>query len=124
MSKNIEALAKDIYEWCYKSGMWDFNIIYFDGKAWANFEEWGEDKGRKIGESLYEYENKNPLEYFEYANPDTLSMSFEGSMYHLVNYYFEDRFLSKLKGRFDKLFEKHGYYYEQGHAWNLSVYEL
>lgn len=56
--------------------------------------------------------------YFEYANDETVSMSFEGSLYHLMNYGTNRRLLDK----FDKLFSKHKCYYELGYAWSLSVY--
>lgn len=75
-----------------------------------------------FAEDLYEYEDKDPCDYFEYANPDTLSMSFEGSLNHVLNGY--TRGWVKLEEQFGKLFEKYGLYYEMGHAWNLSAYEI
>lgn len=121
MSK-YAALAKDIYDWCIANDLWGDNTIYFDGKAWSNSDEWGGVRGIKIAEDLYEYENKNPEDYFEYANPETLSMSFEGSLNHMLNGYYSNS--SKLESEFDKLFEKYGLYYEFGHSWNLAAYEL
>ena len=120
-SKN-ESLAKDIYKWCKKKRLWGDNCIYFDGKAWASWSEWHGENGKKINENLYEYENKNPKDYFEYANPDTVSMSFEGPLNHVLNGYVYG--WVKLESEFSKLFEKYGYYYELGYAWSLSAYEL
>ena len=121
INKN-ESLAIDIYQWCKKHNLWGDNIIYFDRKAWANFDWWSGELGKKINENLYEYEHKNPKDYFEYANPKTLSMSFEGPLYHVINGYTSG--CSKRISELEKLFNKYGYYYEQGHAWNLSAYEL
>ena len=118
----MEALAREIYDWCMKKNLWGDSCIYFGGKAWASWSKWADVKGKKIGDSLYEYENKNPKDYFEYANPDTLSMSFEGALNHVLNAYVPG--WVKLEDEFSKLFNKHGYYYEMGHAWNLSAYEL
>ena len=120
-SKN-ESLAKDIYKWCKKKRLWGDNCIYFDGKAWASWSEWHGENGKKINENLYEYENKNPKDYFEYANPDTVSMSFEGPLNHVLTGYVYG--WVKLESEFSKLFEKYGYYYELGYAWSLSAYEL
>lgn len=120
MSK-YAALAKDIYKWCKKKNLWGDNIIYFDGKAWSSSETWGKEQGKKIAEDLYEYEGCNPKNYFEFANPDTLSMSFEGSLNHVLNGYVSG--WSKLEIEFGNIFAKHGCYYELGHAWNLSAYE-
>lgn len=117
-----ESLAIEIYNWCKKHHLWGDNTIYFDGKAWSSSAEWDLDKGKKIDEDLYEYENKNPKDIFEYANPETLSMSFEGPLYHVLNGYVKG--WTKLEAQLQKMFEKHGYYYEMGHAWNLSAYEL
>ena len=115
-------LAIDIYKWCKKHDLWGDNIIYFDGVAWSNGETWSGEKGKRIDEDLYEYENRNPSDYFEYANPETLSMSFEGSLNYVLNGYTRDS--GKLETEFMKLFEKYGLYYELGHAWNLSAYEI
>lgn len=117
-----ESLAKDIYKWCKKRGLWGDNIIYFDGKAWAAFDDWHGVKGKQIDVDLYEYEDRNPLDYFEYANPKTVSMSFEGPLYEVLNAYTHG--WVKLESEFGKLFEKYGLFYEMGHAWNLAAYEI
>lgn len=119
---NKKKLAIDIYNWCKKHDLWGDNVIYFDGIAWASWPDWHGEFGKKIDEDLYEYENRNPLDYFEYANPDTLSMSFEGPLNHVLNGYTHG--WVKLEHEFSKLFEKYGWYYELGHAWNLSAYEI
>lgn len=121
--KKAEALAKDIYNWCQKKGLWGDNIIYFNGKAWSSSKEWNGVQGKSIGDDLYEYEDKNPRDYFEYVNdPNILSMSFEGPLNHVLNAYV--RGWVKLESEFMKLFEKYGLYYEMGNAWNLSAYEI
>lgn len=122
MKSKMELLAKDIYDWCVKNDLWGDNIIYFNGKAWSSSVTWGVDKGKKIEDELYEYENRNPLDYFEYANPKTLSMSFEGSLNHVLNGYTHGWI--KLEEEFSKLFTKYGLYYEMGYAWSLSAYEI
>lgn len=118
----MEMLAQDIYDWCIKNDLWGDNCIYFNGKAWASWDEWSGEKGKKIGDMLYEYEDKNPKDYFEYANPDTLSMSFEGALNHVLNGYVHG--WTKLEEEFSNLFQKYNVYYEMGHAWNLSAYEI
>lgn len=122
MDNKNERLAIDIYNFCKKKGLWGDNCIYFDGIAWASWPDWHGVTGKKIDKDLYQYDNKNPRDYFEYANPDTLSMSFEGPLYEVLNAYVNG--WVKLEAQFLKLFEKYGYYYELGHAWNLSAYEI
>jgi hypothetical protein len=122
MENKMELLAKDIYKWCLKNGLWGDNIIYFDGKAWSSSSEWAGIHGKQIAENLYEYEGKNPKDYFEYANPETLSMSFEGPLYEVLNAYRSG--WVRLEAQFAKLFEKYGLYYEMGYSWSLSAYEI
>ena len=117
-----ESLARDIYNFCKEHHLWGDNCIYFDGKAWASWPDWHGVVGKRIDEDLYEYENKNPLKYFEYGNTNTLSMSFEGPLYSVLNGYVRGGY--KLEEKLQKLFEKYGWYFEYGHAWNLSAYEL
>ena len=118
----MERLARDIYNWCIKYDLWGDNCIYFNGKAWASWDEWHGEEGKKIGKDLFEYEDRNPRDYFEYANPDTLSMSFEGSLNLVLNGYVSG--WTKLEEEFRELFNKYNMYYEMGHAWNLSAYEI
>lgn len=122
MENNMEALARDIYNWCIKKGLWGDNILYFNGKAWSSSSEWSGVMGKQIAEKLYEYEGKNPKDYFEYANPDTLSMSFEGALHDVLNAYVPG--WTKLEQQFSKLFKKYGLYYEMGYAWSLSAYKI
>ena len=122
MKNKNESLAYDIYNWCKKHGLWGDNTIYFNGKALSSSAKWGNEVGKEIYPDLFEYENKNPKHYFEYANPKTLSMSFEGELYYVLNAYV--RGWVKREEELNKLFEKYGYYFEMGHAWNLSAFEL
>lgn len=118
----MERLARDIYDWCIKNDLWEDNCIYFNGKAWASWDTWSCEHGKEIEKDLFEYEDRNPVHYFEYANPETLSMSFEGALNHVLNGYVQG--WTKLEEEFGKLFEKYNMYYEMGHAWNLSAYEI
>ena len=120
MSK-YAALAKDIYDWCKANDLWDDNCIYFDGRAWASWKEWGDVKGNQIYDDLYEYADKNPADYFELVNPDTLSMSFEGPLNHVLNAYVPN--WEELESEFIKIFSRYECFYEMGDGWNLAVYE-
>lgn len=121
-NNKFENLARDIYDWCIKHDLWGDNIIYFNGKAWSSSSEWGGIDGKKIGDELYEYADKNPCDYFEYGNPDILSMSFEGPLNHVLNAYVPG--WVRLEEEFSNLFKKYGLYYEFGYSWSLSAYEI
>ena len=114
-------LAIDIYEWCYRHDLWGDNTIYFDGKAWTNMETWRGVQGRKIAEDLYEYDNKNPRDYFE-GGSTLCSMSFEGPLYYVLNGCTGG--WVKLSEQFYKLFEKYGLVFEMYNSWNGNSYKI
>ena len=119
----FEKLAFEIIDWCKERELWGDSSIYFNGKALSTWNNWEGEEGSKIAEDVYEYTDKNPLYYFQYAKPETLSMSFEGPLYMILNAYWENKTWLSWYEEFNALFERHGYYFEQGSAWNLSVCE-
>ena len=122
MDNRNEMLAVDIYQWCKKKGLWGDNCIYYDGIALASWPDWHGVAGKRIAEDLYKYDSKSPLDYIRYANPDTITMSFEGPLNHVLNGYVSG--WVKLENEFSKLFEKHGLYFEMGYSWSLAADEL
>ena len=121
MNRN-ESLARDIYEWCKSKDVWMDCIIYFNGKAWSSSKTWGGENGVEIDNELYEYAERNPLDFVEYANTETITMTFEGGLYHILNGYTAGWI--KLEDEFKNIFEKYGFYSEMGYAWSLAAYEL
>lgn len=121
MENKMELLAKDIYKWCMKKNLWDDNIVYFNGKAWSSSSEWSGVNGKEIGDRLYEYENKNPRDYFP-GGGSVLSMSFEGSLNHVLNAYVPG--WTKLENEFYKLFDKYGLVFELYNSWNGNAYKI
>lgn len=66
-------------------------------------------------------------DYVEYFNDDTITMTFEGNLYELLNGYWDNEFndtYQKMYDDFGKIFEKYGLYYELGYAWSLAAYEM
>lgn len=120
---SYKRLAFKIIDFCMDNGLWQDTTVYVDGYAFTDRKEWDGINGIMVEPNLFKYWNKNPLDYFEYANPNTVSMSFEGPLYRVINCYFENENWFKLYDEFCAIFDKYGMYFEQGHAWNLSVYE-
>lgn len=61
------------------------------------------------------------MKFSEYAHKDAPYISFDGSyVYSLLNYG-EDGW--KWQDMFMQFLKNMGFYYEQGHAWNMSIYE-
>ena len=120
----MKKLAKEIYLYCRQNHLWGDNIIYFNGKAWSSYDEWSGVQGKEIAPELYEYENRNPRDYIEYSNPDTITMSFEGPLHTALNYGFEFSAYADVEEELQEIFGKYGLYWEQGYSWSLAGYEL
>jgi hypothetical protein len=102
-------IAKKIEAFCKKHDLLTDTRIYFNKKCW-NYNSSG---------------NKTVLEdivgsdYFDYANDDTISMTFEGGLYHVMNYGSWD-----VREAFQDMIAEYGYYAELGNAWNLALYKI
>lgn len=71
------------------------------------------------GTVYYDCGEFDVTECVEYNNPESITMTFEGTLYHLINYASE--------GTWDRLMEigaNYGQYPEQGHAWSLAFYNI
>lgn len=120
--KQKEQLATEIFEWLVKHEMWVDVAIYFNGKRWSTSNH-KDCMDFCYNEHKYFEDEADPRDYFEYVNePNILFMSFEGPLYHVLNAYVPG--WVKLEDEFRKIFEKYGVYYEMGHAWNLTCYEM
>ncbi len=64
----------------------------------------------------------DPKQYLEYCG-DFMSMSFEGPLYDIFNYWSDENSNEIIK-KIDAIFEKYGKYKDFGNAWNLSLYDL
>lgn len=118
--KQREELATEIFNWLVDNELWVDICIYFNGKRWSTDDNC---KEFCYNERRYFEDIADPKDYFEYVNePNILSMSFEGPLYEVLNGYI--RGCDKLEEQLRNIFEKYGLYYELGHAWNLSAYEI
>lgn len=115
--ERVEALVNDVKDWLIGAGLWLDVFIYYNGKRMSFTNN-----GTAIPNIVIE-EDKDPRDYFEYVgNPHIMSMSFEGNLYEVLNYYSCNS--DKMEAEFDALLKRHGCYYTLGHAWDLSCYEV
>lgn len=80
--------------------------IYYDNKRMSN---------KRIEKDVLV---KDYLEYYNRSNPKAIAMTFEGTLYHDINYG-----SNKIFKRLESLFNENGYYSEFGYAWSLSIYK-
>lgn len=76
--------------------------------------------------TVKEEEISSASKYLEkYYNDDTITMTFEGSLYHVLNYMMDNfDYCDKKVNEFSDILKKYNYYYEQGYAWNLALYDV
>lgn len=112
--KNIEELANKIKDLLIKNECYMGVCIYYNNKRMKDIEYDG---------SCTIEDDVDPHDYLEYcAKKHILSMSFEGSFNHIVNYYDNMDYCTRIMSEFENILDAYGVYFEQGEAWNLSVY--
>jgi len=118
--KAMEALALKMIDYFAKKGYWTEMGIYVNNKRLAsdNLRGTYTKATTEGGVAYFIEENIDVKDYIEYSNPETLTIYFEGPLYHTINYDDYD-YLNKLDNKFLK---PYGLYFEQGHAWNMSAY--
>tara|TARA_R100000995_G_C3480810_1_gene123770 strand:- start:1310 stop:1654 length:345 start_codon:yes stop_codon:yes gene_type:complete len=112
--KKVEMVRK-IESWLKKNRLTSCVRIYFNNKCFCWYDS---SKNKKIIEDI------KGSDYFDYANDETISMSFEGPLYEVLNYACDSKRYETLEDEFINLIKSYGYYYELGNAWNLSMYEI
>lgn len=122
MRSKAERCAKEIIDWLIKHEMWMDTMIYVNGKRYSCYNG-KEYKYDNTWDCVFVEDNVDPHKYLQYAG-DYLSMSFEGPMYDVLNYGYENPVYEKWEEEFSQICKKYGKYYELGHAWNLSLYDL
>lgn len=108
-----ENLANDLKEFLEQNRLIADTRIYFNGMAY----------GYDYNVSRSEYtviEDIVPSDYFDFADDESVCMTFEGKLYHIINHGENDT----LFGQFDAIFDKHDCFYEFGNMWNLTVHYI
>lgn len=121
-----EKLVMDLIHWLDKRDLFMDISIYANNKCWSSnyYKPTIEPditviKDTNIAkDKFYLKPNMIAKDCIQYANNDLITMSFEGPMYHEINY--GD---GKTYNDLQAFFEKRGLYFELGYAWSLSTYE-
>lgn len=121
-----EKLAINIMKYLNKYDMFRDVLIYVNNKCIASNPVSRKDEYEKREtDNHIEYwvrKEPDPKKYIEYANPETITMSFEGPLYDAVNYGIGRGY--KTEDEMQKIFAKYDLYFEFGYAWSLSGYPL
>lgn len=120
-----ERCAEEIINWLIKNRLWQDTCIYANNRRFSDFDPETRTYHYVLSETddsfdcVFADENTDPKEYFTFAG-DFLSMSFEGPLYGIFNYYRSN--CDKYINEFNAIIGKYGMHYELGNSWNLSLY--
>lgn len=114
MSVN-EKIATEIKDFILKRKIGGDLRIYFDDNAFEIDHN----------ENVSLLKGISAIDYVEYANPETVTMSYEGKFYEHMNGYGQNQsYDTKIREEFEKIVNKFGFYSELGYAWSLSLYPM
>ena len=118
-SEKMDALALEIVEFLQKNELFqDVNIYCNNKRISSNVITNGDLIKTELG-THYVIGTCNVASVVEFNNPNTITMTFEGPLYQVLNYG-----PTKTEQAFLKLFSKYGLYYELGYAWSLAAYPV
>lgn len=117
---NIEELAKEVKDWALKNKLGKDWSLFYNGKKLSYPLKKGAD-GMWNYKRTYQIEEANPLDYSAYF-PDhfIMGMSYDGTMYEVINGYYGDVFVEKL----DKILREYGLYLEHLDSCHCHFYEM
>ena len=117
--KELESLAVDLICFLQKHDLFYMVNIYVNNKLLKDNKTTNAQHATTPFGSYYIVNDINPKENLEYYNPETITVTFEGPLYDIINYN-----NSSLYQQLCDLFERKGLYIEQGYAWSFSLYYL
>lgn len=118
--ENMKSTALQIIDFLSKNNLWKNVCIYVANEAWYSDPHPNSDEHKTNKNVTYFVKtDMDVIEYLgEYCNPETISMTFEGPLYHKINYNDYD-FVQTLTKKF---LDKYDLYFELGHAWSMTAY--
>ncbi len=116
----IEDLAKELMYYFEQNDLWSQVCIYAAEKSFSSYYVPGSIKKEENQTIFYEKDEVDVSEKVEYCNPQTITITFEGPLYDMINYQDAD-FVYNLSKKF---LYPHHLYFEQGHAWSMAAYNI
>lgn len=114
-----ESIAKKIISYLVRRDLFYDVHIYINNQRWSSEKHPGS-RAIQIGRkpiTVYIEDDIDARAYNAYANPDTITVSFEGPLYDEINYG-----SAKAETDINQILDKYGLYLEYGYAWSFSAY--
>lgn len=120
--ENMRAMALSVIRYLNRHGMFSDINIYAGGMHYSDTKHPGQELNTGLVKNceVWVKESDMRAQPCEYNNPDTLTMTFEGPLYHAINY--NSGRGCRAESELDQIFARYGLYLELGHAWSLSCW--
>lgn len=118
----MRKLAGELVDYLSDNGILSDVNIYVAGERWSTYEPDAGHETRTIGKSgsvMHVVPCEDIGSKIEYSNPDTITVTFEGGLYDLLNY--GD---GSTEEDINSIMKKYGLYMEPGYAWSFAAYEI
>lgn len=117
----LENIAARMITFFNKNGYWCDSCIFVNGKRYSAYKHDGDKEVVLVdGAVYYEADDIDVRDVLgEYCNPDTISLVFEGPLYHKI--YEDYDFVLKLT---EKFIASYGLYFELGYQWSMTAYRV
>ncbi len=122
MNLIMNEMAEELVDLLTQEELFDEINIYVNNTRYSSEKTKNAERQTtaKMGNAYWRTENVRAEDVVgEYANPDTLTMTFEGMLYDLLT-----DGNPGVEGKLQSLFERYGYYLEYGYAWSLAIYPI
>ena len=120
--KNMREMALSVIRYLNKYHMFQDVNIYAGGTHYSDSRHEGQERRTDLVKNteIWAGERRKDDCPCEYHNPETLTMTFEGPLYHAMNYGLGRGY--RAQQELDAIFARYGLYLELGHAWSLTCY--
>lgn len=113
-----ERLMHKIIRYLHSRDLFYDVTLYANGRKYASEQTKDSSPLSTYGIPYYDLGEADVKQTDEYANPDTVTLIFEGPLYDAMNLYYPNTVEQDLQA----IAAKYGMYFEQGHAWSTSCW--
>lgn len=113
-----ERLMRTIIRLLAKHNMFQEVHLFINGREYASEAKPGATALLTNHIPYYDYGPKDVSKTVEYANPDALTITFEGELYHAYNGFYHSSIVDELQAAA----AKYHMYFEQGYAWSTACW--
>lgn len=117
-AKKLDILAVRIIMLLQENDLFCDTNLYLNNKKYSSNKTINAETKETVFGEYYITNDIDVTQCVEYNNPKTITMTFEGPLYDIMNYSTDSPLIDKLT----KLLKSYGLYYEQGYMWSLALY--